>query len=101
LTVLKAISVFGLSNSKSLKSSKCLCKGDVFGRDGCVYAIPTNYHSVLRINCETEEVSVFGDEEWDGKEKWEGGVVGKDGVMYCMPQQSSTVLKIVPGEPLL
>ena len=84
--------------------------------DKCVYAIPLNATSVLRIDPLTEEVSLLdstsvasgsavvrdlretvllqNQDPFAGGDKWEGGVVGADGSLYCMPMRSKTVLRI-------
>jgi hypothetical protein len=73
--------------------------------DGCMYAIPLNGETVLRVQVLNSEddgeepeivVSTFGG-PFKGVQKWEGGVMTEEGVMYCMPNDFKAVLKIEPS----
>jgi hypothetical protein len=69
--------------------------GGVVATDGCIYGIPANAESVLKIDCRTGTVSTFGG-PLPGKNKWYGGLLGGDGCIYGIPQCANTVLKINP-----
>ena len=71
------------------------------GKDGCIYGIPLNAESVLKIVCatgETRTVTGPGGDPLRGNSKWEGGVVGNDGAIYCMPMVCEHVLRIAPDQ---
>jgi len=68
--------------------------GAVLPKDGCIYAIPQSAQKVLKIDPQTDEISLIGP-TLPGRYKWYGGVVGKtDGAIYGIPHNSSHVLRI-------
>ena len=71
--------------------------GGVCSPDGCIYGIPLKAENVLRVRCDTGEVSTVGG-PFPGHNKWEGGVVADDGALYCMPLKAHYVMKIVPSD---
>lgn len=79
-----------------------LCK-----QDGCVYGISLSGHTLLRIDCNTND----GAEEdadvttWklpsprrDCRDKFEGGVITPGGIMYTVPNNHKGVLRIEPAK---
>jgi hypothetical protein len=70
--------------------------GGVVGTDGCVYALPSDADSVIKIIPETEEVRVIGPRFSNRINKWQNGFTGRDGAIYAIPCDADAVLKIVP-----
>jgi hypothetical protein len=69
--------------------------GGVVAKDGCIYGIPANAETVIKIDCRAGKVTTFGG-PLPGKNKWYGGLLGEDGCIYGIPQCANTVLKINP-----
>jgi hypothetical protein len=87
-------------------------QGGVLGRDGFVYAIPSNARGVLRIDTRPirddevasssgiqflgkERVSCIGDLP-DTKDKWQGGFAVGSGAIYGIPENCNQILKVLP-----
>ena len=75
--------------------------GGVTGRDGCIYGIPANADTVLKINPFTQAISEIPftyrcHHRDDRKYKYLGGVLGPDGRIYCIPSDADYVLRIDP-----
>jgi hypothetical protein len=68
--------------------------GGVLAPNGCIYGIPFNSTSVLKIDPITDTVSTFG--SLAGLAKWVGGVLAPNGCIYGIPHSSTSVLKIDP-----
>ncbi len=62
---------------------------------GCCLALPSNSSSVLKINCETNKVTTFGNIEEKGW-LYHGGNLADDGFVYSIPANATRVLKINP-----
>ena len=67
--------------------------GGSYGEDGCIYAMPADASSILKIDPRTDHCSTFG---FVGKEKnkWQGGVLAPDGSVYAIPANGKHVLRI-------
>ena len=73
--------------------------------NNCVYCFPCDAERVLKINCDTDEVSVVGREllqapgtSWNGMNKWQNGFYSdRDGCVYAVPQRADGVLRVVPA----
>ena len=93
--------------------------GGAYGADGCIYGMPSDASSILRIdpNYSSNEAraTTFGDVTIKSKDtknsevtdlnmnKWQGGVLSpKDGCVYAVPANANCVLKIDtnPNTPL-
>ena len=68
--------------------------GGVLAPDGCIYGIPYNSTSVLKIDPVAGTATTFG--SLSGNDKWFGGVLAADGCIYGIPFNSTSVLKIDP-----
>lgn len=70
--------------------------GGILGDDNAIYGVPYAASGVLRIDAETDEVQLIGEEEFGVKEyNWHGGIKsGKNGRIYCFPAHHSHVLSI-------
>jgi len=68
--------------------------GGILGHDNAVYGVPYAAGGVLRIDCDTDTVSIIGN--YGLKEyNWHGGALcPKTGVIYAFPSHSPFVLKI-------
>ena len=68
--------------------------GGILGNDNSIYGIPYSAANVLRIDANTDQVSLLGN--YGLKEyNWHGGVKSeKNGNIYCFPAHHSHVLKI-------
>ena len=71
--------------------------------DQCVYGIPLNGESVLKIQTFPSSstrnpivTTIPLPDPKGGLSKWEGGVMANNGIMYCMPNNHKAVLKIIP-----
>ena len=69
--------------------------GGVLAPNGCIYGIPLNSTTVLKIDPVAETVSTFG--SLAGGYKWIGGVLAPNGCIYGIPYSATTVLKIDPA----
>ena len=73
--------------------------------DNCIYLVPQFSPRVLKIDIQTDTVSLVGP-ALEGKYKWYGGLRGSDDAIYCIPQCGQSVLRIDPlcrskvGEPV-
>ncbi len=67
--------------------------GGILGNDNCIYGIPYSASNVLRIDANTDKVTLLGDYGLN-KYNWHGGVKSKQGAIYCFPSHHSHVLKI-------
>lgn len=62
------------------------------------YLFPCDAERVLRINCETDELTLVGPLLLDGENKFQNGFSARaDGCLYGIPQRATGVLRIVPG----
>jgi len=69
--------------------------GGVLAPNGCIYGIPLNSTTVLKIDPATDTASTFG--SLSGTDKWFGGVLAPNGYIYGIPYSDTTVLKIDPA----
>jgi len=68
--------------------------GGILGNDNCIYGVPYSASNVLRIDANTDEVTLLGDYGLN-KYNWHGGVKSyRNGCIYCFPAHHSEVLKI-------
>ena len=67
--------------------------GGLLGGDGCIYGIPQNAGSVIKIDPRTDACSTIGSLE-EGGWKWHGGNTAGDGNIYAIPCHADSVLKI-------
>ena len=68
--------------------------GGVLAPNGCIYGVPFNSTTILKIDPDTDAITTFGD--LAGTAKWVGGVLSSNGCIYCIPHTSTTILKIDP-----
>ncbi len=81
--------------------------GGCIGKDGNIFAMPSDASSVLHINVQNDVVTTFGCIEnsdptrmnADGtkyveKNKFQGGVLGRDGFIYALPSNAKGILRI-------
>lgn len=61
------------------------------------YLFPCDAEQVLRLNIETDELSLVGALLLDGPNKFQNGFTGRDGCLYGIPQRATGVLRIIPG----
>eukprot|EP00439_Symbiodinium_sp_Y106_P023355 s7232_g2.t2 len=67
--------------------------------DRCVYAIPCNAESVLKIFPDGRVTTIGeGSPVLKGRCKWYGGLLGGDGCIYGIPNCAESVLKIDPAK---
>ena len=75
--------------------------GGALTLDGSVaYLFPCDAERVLRINCETDELSLVGPLLLEGENKFQNGFAGRDGCLYGIPQRATGVLRITPAKVL-
>lgn len=68
--------------------------GGSHGADGCIYGMPSDATTILRIDPERNEATTFGTVD-GGRNKWQGGVLsGVDGCVYAVPADHGSVLRI-------
>jgi hypothetical protein len=68
--------------------------GGCIGADGCIYGIPSDSTSILKIDPVTDHVTTFGRVPAQ-KNKWQGAVLSPiDGCIYCIPSNAEYVLQI-------
>merc|ERR1711862_191057 len=67
--------------------------GGVAGCDVCVYGMPGDCDGVLKIQTETEEVSIVGG-PFLGANKWQNGYLASDKCIYGIPLRADEVLRI-------
>lgn len=76
--------------------------GGAYGADGCIYGMPSDATTILRIDPIKKEATTFGKVSSDIN-KWQGGVLSQiDKCVYAVPADNSTVLRIDtdPDTPL-
>jgi hypothetical protein len=86
-------------------------QGGVLGRDGFIYALPSNSKGILRIDTRPvsdeegrsiflnkNRVSCIGTLE-QKTDKWQGGFAVKSGEIIAIPENCNTVLKVLPPSP--
>jgi len=71
--------------------------GGVLAPNGCIYGIPVNSTSILKIDPTTDTATTFGN--LSGTSKWVGGVLAPNGCIYGIPYNSTSILKIDVGIP--
>ena len=76
--------------------------GGAIGGDGHVYCFPCDAERVLKVDVNTDEVSVLGPsflhaEVGQCVNKWQNGFQGRDGAVYAIPQRSRGVLRVMPA----
>ncbi|KAL7468130.1 hypothetical protein ACHAXS_008361 [Conticribra weissflogii] len=85
-------------------------QGGVLGRDGFVYAVPSNARGVLRIDTRPEKASKYNKEVTfldpervtcignlpKMKDKWQGGFAVRSGAIYGIPENCNKILKVLP-----
>lgn len=69
--------------------------GGLLGPDGCIYGMPYNADSVLKIEPKTGKASTIGKLPLGGW-KWHGGVLGQNGILYGVPSHADRVLRVDP-----
>lgn len=68
--------------------------GGILGNDNAIYGIPYSAANVLRIDANTDTVSLLGDYGLN-EYNWHGGIKSdRNGCIYCFPAHHSHVLKI-------
>lgn len=68
--------------------------GGCIGADGCIYGIPSDSTSILKIDPVTDHVTTFGRVSAQ-KNKWQGAVLSPiDSCIYCIPSNAEYVLQI-------
>ena len=72
--------------------------GGVLAPNGCIYGMPRNSTTVLKIDPTTDTATTFG--SLVGTTKWAGGVLAPNGCIYEMPRNSTTVLKLLSSFPV-
>ncbi|KAL3793059.1 hypothetical protein HJC23_003067 [Cyclotella cryptica] len=79
-------------------------QGGVLGKDGFVYAVPSNARGVLRIDTrattpnhslDPSRVACIGDLP-EMKDKWQGGFLVRRGAIYGIPENSNRILELLP-----
>lgn len=70
--------------------------GGILGDDNAIYGVPYAASGVLRIDANTDEVQLIGEEKFGVMEyNWHGGIKSQDnGQIYCFPAHNSHVLAI-------
>jgi hypothetical protein len=68
--------------------------GGVLAPNGCIYGVPRDSTSVLKIDTSNDTITTFG--SFSGAGKWAGGVLAPNGFIYCIPHNSTEILKINP-----
>lgn len=64
--------------------------------EGCIFGLPSNADSVLKIDPVNETLQTFGDVP-AGSWKWHGGQLSPhDNMIYCIPANANRVLKVDP-----
>jgi hypothetical protein len=81
-----AVTTFG----NLVETSKWI--GGVLAPNGCIYGIPRNSTSILKIDPTNDAVTTLGN--LAGTDKWIGGVLGPNGCIYGIPLYSTSILKI-------
>ena len=66
--------------------------GGALAPDGCIYGIPYNSTSVLKIDPVAGTATTFG--SLSGSYKWSNGALAPDGCIYGIPYNSTSVLKL-------
>jgi hypothetical protein len=66
--------------------------GGVIAQNGCIYGIPRNSTSILKIDLITDTATTFGN--LPGTNKWYSGVIAQNGCIYGIPYDSTSILKI-------
>ena len=92
--------------SKYIEKNKF--QGGVLGRDGFIYALPSNVKGILRIDTrpvsdeegkvnflDKNRVSCIGSLE-QKTDKWQGGFAVKSGEIIAIPENCNSVLKVLP-----
>ena len=72
--------------------------GGVLAPNGCIYGIPRNSTTVLKIDPSDDSVSTFG--SLSGSNKWSSGVLAPNGCIYGIPNNSTAVLKLLSAFPV-
>jgi hypothetical protein len=68
--------------------------GGCIGANGCIYGVPSDATSILKIDPFTDRVTTFGHVSAQ-KNKWQGAVLSPiDGCIYCIPSNAEYVLQI-------
>lgn len=68
--------------------------GGSYGADGCIYGMPSDATSILRIDPFKHEATTFG-KVGSSRNKFQGGVLSSiDNCIYAVPADSDSVLKI-------
>lgn len=77
----------------------------MLGKDGFIYAVPSNARAVLRIDTrptttklplDPSRVTCIGDLP-DMKDKWQGGFLVRSGAIYGVPENCNRVLELLPS----
>ena len=66
--------------------------GGVLAGNGCIYGVPFDSTTVLKIDPSDDSATTFG--SLSGGNKWNGGALAANGYIYCIPRNSTTILKI-------
>ena len=68
--------------------------GAVIGSNGAIYCLPSDADQVLKIDPDTEEVTLIGPAFDDCHNKWQNGYLAADGHVYAIPCHAEAVLRI-------
>ena len=68
--------------------------GGVLAPNGCIYGIPFNSTTILKIDTSNNNITTFGSLSAITY-KWAGGVLAPNGCIYGIPINSTTILKIL------
>lgn len=67
--------------------------GGILGHDNAIYGIPYASGSVLRMDANTDTITLLGD-YGTNQYNWHGGVLARNGNIYAFPAHAESVLKI-------
>ncbi len=68
----------------------------VLALDGCIYFMPHNARSILKIDPKNDAISSVGDDLGNGMWKYSDTILGSDGFIYGIPDFSNRIIKFNP-----